>query len=35
MHLSNLKIENFHAFGSEAAGTSLDLTLSPGMNLLG
>ncbi|MFC5389230.1 AAA family ATPase [Brevundimonas bullata] len=34
MYLSNLKIENFRAFGSEAAGTSLDLTLSQGLNLL-
>lgn len=34
MYLSNLKIENFRAFGSAAAGTSLDLALSPGLNLL-
>lgn len=34
MYLSNLRIENFRAFGSEAAGTSLDLTLSQGLNLL-
>lgn len=34
MHLSSLKIENFRAFGSAAAGTSLDLRLSPGLNLL-
>lgn len=34
MYLSNLKIENFRAFGSEAAGRSLDLTLSQGLNLL-
>lgn len=34
MHLSSLKIENFRAFGSTAAGTSLDLKLSPGLNLL-
>lgn len=34
MYLSNLKIENFRAFGSADAGTSLDLALSPGLNLL-
>jgi putative ATP-dependent endonuclease of OLD family len=34
MFLANLKIENFRAFGSKADDDALDLSLTPGLNLL-